>query len=84
MKQIVAKFVSKAMFLPVLVAGSAFAEGEASDPLQGASDAADTIGGAVKGLLEGAVMDNVKDIVLASLAIWGLLLVVRWIRRAGR
>ena len=88
MNTTVARIVSQAMYLPVAIvagAGTVFAsEGSDPDPMKSAKDAADEIGGAVEDLLSTNVIDNVKTIAIAALAVWGVLLVVRWIRRAGR
>ena len=75
-----------AMFLaPVVAAGSVFAEGETNPfDLSGATTAATNLGTAVSGLFTNGIQPAVITVVAAALAIWGIFVVVRYVRRAGR
>lgn len=72
------------MLPAALVAVGSFAQ--SSSPtidMSAANDAADAIGSAVSGLLTGKVMTNILLVIGGALAIWGIFLVVKYIRRGG-
>lgn len=52
--------------------------------LSKAEKAAEDLGNAVGTLFTDSILPAVIVVVSASLAIWGLFVVIRWIRRAGR
>lgn len=65
--------------LPVLAEGTA-----SSIDLSAAEGSADAIGTALSGLITGKILTNVLLVVGAGLAIWGLFLVVKWVRKGAK
>lgn len=61
------------------------AEGSAvTVDVSAAEGAADAIGTAVSGLITGKIMTNILLVVGAGLAVWGLFLVVKYVRRGAK
>lgn len=71
------------MLPAALVAVGSFAQSSTTIDMSAANDAADAIGSAVSGLLTGKVMTNILLVIGGALAIWGVFLVVKYIRRGG-
>lgn len=69
------------MSAPILLAQSA-----SSNPFDfsDAETQADNMGTAIKDLLTGKIMNNVLTVIGAALSIWGLFLLVKWIRRGAK
>lgn len=70
--------------VPSMLAYSALAEGTMTVDVAAAGNAADAIGTALSGLITGKIMTNVLLVVGAGLAIWGIFLVVKWVRRGAK
>lgn len=66
------------------VSTAALAEGTMTVDVSAAGNAADAIGTALSGLITGKIMTNVLLVVGAGLAIWGIFLVVKWVRRGAK
>lgn len=63
---------------------TALAEGSMTVDVSAAGNAADAIGTAISGLITGKIMSNVLLVIGAALAVWGIFLVVKWIRRGAK
>lgn len=70
--------------VPALVAGVASAQSSVSVDVSAAENAADAIGTAMSGLINGKIMTNVLLVIGAGLAVYGVFLVVRYVRRGAR
>lgn len=70
--------------IPALATGVASAQSSVSVDVSAAENAADAIGTAMSGLINGKIMTNVLLVIGAGLAVYGVFLVVRYVRRGAR